>query len=503
MKNELLGPFLEESIIPIDFELLIKDLEDFNIEIDIDSISITGIKNKYSSKLNIKLVNTISFNKLTPDEIEDAFDNFPEQQMRGDEYVPRIEDERKIEKALITSKTLRSIWITSPRRSGKTTMLYRILDSYSHKVGRDIIVIYFTLDEKIKSTTDFNKWLWKRLRTIFANKELRSLYNNFNDIGKDLDYETDVGTFMSSLAELLIERIENVGIVNRVIFLFDEVDKFASMYFDSEENKETVNTILWQMREMISNRRNVGVVFAGSTAAKEIFITNPASPFYNSIEHIELTPFSCKTKEAENAARKIVEPLKIRGKYELSKQSLEHLLWVCAGIPYYMKLLAGATYSVIRQSKVIESDINDGLYALLNKNTGITKLDSIGGASGTDDLRTTLTLKTSDEGIIARAVLFTLAELYSPVSGHSVLRGKLTSSDCKLTYEYKLTKTNNDGIDPCIKLGLIKYNQGSSSNNLFIAIPILGESIRFNSHRFWAEIDTELKELNNHLGEEK
>lgn len=504
LKNELLGPFLEESIIPIDFELLIKDLEDFNIEIDIDSISITGIKNKYSSKLNIKLVNTISFNKLTPDEIEDAFDNFPEQQMRGDEYVPRIEDERKIEKALITSKTLRSIWITSPRRSGKTTMLYRILDSYSHKVGRDIIVIYFTLDEKIKSTTDFNKWLWKRLRTIFANKELRSLYNNFNDIGKDLDYETDVGTFMSSLAELLIERIENVGIVNRVIFLFDEVDKFASMYFDSEENKETVNTILWQMREMISNRRNVGVVFAGSTAAKEIFITNPASPFYNSIEHIELTPFSCKTKEAENAARKIVEPLKIRGKYELSKQSLEHLLWVCAGIPYYMKLLAGATYSVIRQSKVIESDINDGLYALLNKNTGITKLDSIGGASGTDDLRTTLTLKTSDEGIIARAVLFTLAELYSPVSGHSVLRGKLTSSDCKLTYEYKLTKKQiNDGIDSCIKLGLIKYSQGSSSNNLFIAIPILGESIRFNSHRFWAEIDTELKELNNHLGEEK
>ncbi|MDQ1226981.1 hypothetical protein QE443_003142 [Pantoea ananatis] len=487
IKKEFLGPFLMDTIINIEMTILVADLEDFNIEIDIEAVSITGIKNKFSSKLNIKLTSEFNFSRISLDDIEDAFDNFPEQQMRGEDYVPRIEDEKKIEKSLVTSKSIRSIWITSPRRSGKTTMLYWILDAYSHKADRDIIVMYFTLDESFKNTIDFNKWLWRRLRTIQANKELRSSYKDFDEIGKSLDFEDDVGTFMSSLTDLLIKNSEKPASVSRIVFMFDEVDRFASMHFSSSEQKDTVNTILWQIRTMISNSRNIGVVFAGSTAAKEIFIKNPVSPFYNSIEHIDLTPFSCKNQESEYTSRRIVEPLKFRGKFQLSKQSLEHLLWVCAGIPYYMKLLSGATYSVIRQGKIIESDINDGLYALLNKNTGISKLDGMGAAAGTDDLRTTLTLENNQAGIIARAVLFTLAELYSPVSGHSVLRGKLTSNESKLSYEYKLSKKQiNDGIDTCLRLGLIDAIYSENITKLYFSIPILGESIRFNSHKFWA-----------------
>ena len=502
LKKQLEGPFLVERIVPIKFILLTENLENFNIEIDIESISITGVKTTYSTKLNIEIASYKNFIDISHEDIENSFDNFPEQQMRGEEYVPRIGDERKIEKALITSKSLRSIWMTSPRRSGKTTMLYRILDGYSHKVGRDVIVVYFTLDEQFSSTTDFNKWLWKRLRAIKANNELRSNYYNFDDIGKALDFENDVGTFISDLSESLIVNFNKENPVTRVIYMFDEVDKFASMYFNGGVYRNTANSILWQIRSMISNSRNVGVVFAGSTAAREIFITNPESPFYNSIEHIELTPFSCKTKESEFVSRQIVEPLKLRGKFELSKQTLEHLLWVCAGIPYYMKLLAGATYSTIRQGKVIESDVNDGLYALLDKRTGIAKLDGMGGAPGTDDLRTTLTVKNSNDGIIAKAVLYTLAELYSPVSGHAVLRGKLTANDCKLTYEYRLTKKQiNDGISTCIKLGLICLENKGNTSKLTFAIPILGESIRFNSHKFWSDIHTELKELTDHAGE--
>jgi len=502
LKKQLIGPFLIEKIVPMKFILLIENLENFNIEVDIDSVSITGVKKSYSLKINIEVASYKNFINMSHEDIEDSFENFPEQQMRGEEYVPRIIDERKIEKALITSKSLRSIWMTSPRRSGKTTMLYRILDGYSHKADRDVIVAYFTLDEQFSSTTDFNKWLWKRLRTIPANKELRNNYYNFDDIGKTLDFENDVGTFISDLSDLLISNFNKVSSATRVIYMFDEVDKFASMYFYGVDYRDTANNILWQIRSLISNSRNVGVVFAGSTAAREIFITNPESPFYNSIEHIELTPFSCKTKESEFASRQIVEPLKLRGKFELNKQTLEHLLWVCAGIPYYMKLLAGATYATIRQGKVIESDVNDGLYALLDKRTGIAKLDGMGGAPGTDDLRTTLTVKKSQDGIIARAVLYTLAELYSPVSGHSVLRGKLTANDCKLVYEYRLTKKQiNDGISTCIKLGLIFNENKGSISKLTFAIPILGESIRFNSHKFWAEIHTELKEITDHAGE--
>ncbi|WP_346832443.1 hypothetical protein ABDX87_08290 [Pseudomonas abietaniphila] len=484
------GPFLSEISIVQEFLLLDERAEIFSVELQCVATSLKGIKSKFDQRLDFTIDGSEEFNPLTSDEIEEAFDHFPAQQMRGPRYVPRVADERKIEKALFSSRTVRSLWISSPRRSGKTTMLFRILDEFSHKANRDSLVVYLTLDESISDITMFNKWVWKRIRTLNPNKELRELYPDFELIGRDLPYDSDAGTFLCHISDRLLNGHSEAS---RIIFLIDEIDRFASMYFDSDDKKKVATDILWQIRLAISDRRDVGIVFAGSSASKQVFISNAESPFYNSIDHMELTPFSCKTDLLEAHSRQIVEPARIKSRHVMPKEALEHLIWICAGIPYYMKLVAGATFAVAKQSHILKSDINDGLRALLARETGIPKLDDMGGEPGSDDLRTTITLQRNFDGIVAQAVLYAFAEIHSPVSGHRTYRGKLASKESKLVYKYFLTKpTIERGIDICIGLGLIRLIENDSAPEMDFVIPILGETLRKSSGRFWATIDHEL-----------
>lgn len=491
--EKLNGPFFTDTSLPMSFKLIDEQAVKFSVELACSVTSLTGESSSFNQKVDFSILGDTAFESLTSDEIDDAFDNFPDVHMRGDNYVPRVIDEQKIEKALFRSKTVRSVWISSPRRSGKTTMLYRILDAFSHKVNRDNLVVYLTLDETFSDSMSFNRWIWRRLRTFTPNKELRELYEDFESIGRDLPFDSDTGTFIGELSDRLLSFREEG---TRIIFLVDEIDRFAAMYFEGGLKRSAAVDILWQIRHTVTDRRDIGMVFAGSSAAKQIFITDAESPFYNSIDHLELSPFSCKNKAMEETSRQIVEPHKVRAKYNLPKDSLEHLIWVCAGIPYYMKLVAGATFARARQSHILKTDVNEGLRALLSRDTGISKLDDMGGDPGSDDLRTTISIEKSDDAILAKAVLYSFADLHSPISGHKTYRGKISSAESRLISHYGISKAQIErGLDICIGLGLIRIIETESVPEIDFVIPILGESLRKSSGRLWANIDHELVEL--------
>lgn len=491
--EKLTGPFFTDTSLPMSFKLIDEHAVKFSVELACSVVSLTGESSNFSQGVDFSIIGDTVFESLTADEIDDAFDNFPDVHMRGENYVPRVIDEQKIEKALFKSKTVRSVWISSPRRSGKTTMLYRILDAFSHKVNRDNLVVYLTLDETFADSLSFNRWIWRRLRTFSPNRELRDLYDDFESIGRDLPFDSDTGTFLGELSDRLLSfRPEGT----RIIFLIDEIDRFAAMYFEGGVKKSAAVDILWQIRHTVTDRRDIGMVFAGSSAAKQIFITDAESPFYNCIDHLELTPFSCRNKAMEETSRQIVEPHKVRFKYELPKDSLEHLIWVCAGIPYYMKLVAGATFARAKQSHILKADVNEGLRALLDRDTGISKLDDMGGDPGSDDLRTTISIEKSEDAILAKAVLYSFADLHSPISGHRTYRGKITSTESRLVSHYSISKVKIErGLDICIGLGLIRLIETESVPEIDFVIPILGESLRKSSGRLWANIDHELVAL--------
>lgn len=489
LEYTLIGPFFEPGVVPLEFVTNDVAASLFTLEVVCDAISITGKVSKYTVNLNIDLSTGHQFKRLNADEIEEAFSNFPEYQMRGADYVARIEDERKIEKALF-GRTVRSLWISSPRRSGKTTMLYRILDAFSHKAGRDSAVIYLTLDKSFSNVSEFNSWVWTRLRTIPANKELRALYPNFEDLGRQLPWDADAGTFISALSDCLLSGKE----YSRIIFLIDEIDKFAAMHYTGGARKDTANEIMWQIRQLIGERRDVGFVFAGSSAAKRIFVTNSDSPFFNGISLLELTPFSSRTLDEERCAREIVTPVRTHAVYSLPKPSLEHLIWVCAGIPYYMKLVSGATMAVARQSHILISDINDGLRALLQRGTGVMKLDEMSGEPGSDELRT-MAIETGQDKLLTLAVLYSIAESYSALGGQPISRASVAAQDSPLITRYHLPRKNIErGLDLCIELGFLKILTDRYGEIEF-SIPILGESIRNACGKLWAHIDHELREI--------
>ena len=265
----LKGPFIDEEVLlPVNFLLREKDAHNFTVPVDCEATSITGVASTFSIRLDFEILGKGSYYKIPVEEIEDAFQHFPHGQMRGEDYIHRPENERRIENDLFKSKSIRSLWISSPRRSGKTTMLYRVLDAYSLKAHRDNLIVYFSLNKSFDSTTMFNEWVWKSLKNSVDNAELRSLFDHFSELGRDLPFDADVGTFLEILADRLSTSCAKT--VSRTVFLFDEIDKLATMHFEGGRRKDTADEIAWQFRQLIGRSRDIGFVFAGSSAAKDL-----------------------------------------------------------------------------------------------------------------------------------------------------------------------------------------------------------------------------------------
>lgn len=209
---------------------------------------------------------------------------------------------------------------------------------------------------------------------------------------------------------------------------------------------------------------------------------------------MDLTPFSANTRKAEEFSRMIVEPGNLRGRYYFPPETLGHLIWICSGIPYYMKLLAGATMAVARQRYLLKSDVNTGVQAFLSKKTGIEELDELGGDPGADELRT-MALQVDRDKALTRGVLYAVAEMQSPVSGQRLHRGRILGSESPLITRYRIPQELiNRGLDMAIELGLLTLSTDEYPE-VYFSIPLLGESLRTAKGRNWASIDHQLVEI--------
>lgn len=432
-----------------------------------------------------------AFQTTSSDQLSKAFAHFPQFQMRGIEYVPRDADEKRIETALFDNDRAGSVWISSPRRSGKTTMLFRILDSYSHKVGRDNGIIFLSMDKGFQTVKEFNHWVWSRTQSNDENSELRNSIPDFSRIGERLPFDAGADIFLSALSKEIITRSE---VLTRVYFLIDEVDKLAEMTLSAGNAKEVADELTWQFRHIISSQPNIGMVFCGSNPARTMFVRNPKAALYNSIQNFDLTPFGTGSELEKRRSREIVEPSALRGKHKLPDKTLEFLIKVTAGIPYYMKLVAGATYAVSQQKYLMHSDVIHGLASLLSKSTGVTALDSLDDP-GEDELRVLYTRDEKDQ-LLIRAVLYSAADIRSPISGGPLMNGELRSIRSPLVGRYNLSKSDiNSGVESAIQLGYLKRHKELAA--LEFSIPMLGESIRHRSGALWAIINDKLEQLVN------
>ena len=158
-----------------------------------------------------------------------------------------------------------------------------------------------------------------------------------------------------------------------------------------------------------------------------------------------------------------------------------------------MKLVAGATYATAQQTYLMQSDVINGLKALLEKSTGVTALDSLDDP-GEDELRVLFSRKDRDQ-LLIRAVLYAAADIKSPVSAGPLMVGDLRSERSPLISRYNLSRADiAAGVESAIELGYLKRLKELTA--VEFGIPMLGESIRVRSGALWAMINDKLEQLN-------
>ncbi|MDS4019581.1 MAG: hypothetical protein RKR03_03590 [Candidatus Competibacter sp.] len=489
--HRVTGPFLDRQQIRITLNL--KDTLRGKIPIEI-RCQVKTLQDRHTEYIQTWTIDTgktdDNFVAPTPLFIEQSFDGFPYSPMRGKDYIPRDSDEKKIEDILFNSQRAGSLWITSPRRSGKTTMLFRILDEFSYRKGRDDIVLYFTLDSQFDNEKAFNSWIWRRILKGYDNRELKDYIPNLQEIGTTLEKETEVDIFLSDLTAGLLEKLPQGA---RVYFVIDEIDRFAEMFLDGGLKKDKAMGIMWQLRHLIANNKNIGLLFAGSHAARRFFVSDASAPFYNSIPAINLTPFNVDTQQNEQRTRAVVQPKSLANTFKVSNDTLRHVLRITAGIPYYMKLLAGSTFSCAKHSQIFPADVNEGVNRMLAKETGIKTIDTLENP-GEDELRT-LYANSIDDKVMIKGVLLAVANMRSPISGHPVNVGEIWMERSPLVTRAGL---NRKMIEPALisarNMGFLKTSC-SSEYQVEFAIPLLGESMRRRFNLLWADIERQLEDI--------
>jgi len=489
--QRLSGPFLDRMQIRVELNIKESYKGKFSIEVQCRVKTLQDVQIEYMQSWLIDTGDADdSFISPTPEFVTQCFGGFPHRPMRGKDFVPRDMDEKTIEDVLFNSQDAGSLWITSPRRSGKTSMLFRILDSFSYKEGRDDIVLYFTMSSQFDSEKSFNSWIWRRILKGPENKELKEHIKNLDLIGANLDMDVDVDIFISELANKLLIQLPAGA---RVYFVIDEVDRFAEMYLEGGAKRGKSMQIMWQLRNLISSETNVGIVFAGSHAARRFFIADSQAPFYNSILEIKLSPFNVETPQSETRTRDIVQPKNLVNILTVPKDTVRHILRITAGIPYYMKLLSGSTYAFAKHAQILPADVNEGVSRMLEKNTGIKTIDMLENP-GEDELRT-LYAESINEKALIKGVLLAVANIRSPISGIPVKVGEIWSERSPLVVRAGL---NRELIEPALtharNLGFLKTSS-TSEYQVEFSIPLLGESMRRRFHTLWADIEKHLENI--------
>ncbi len=486
------GPILEPKQIRITLNIKNEFNGVMTTEIRCLVKTLGEVKADYIQTWTIDAGNVDSFICPSADYVEECFSRFPSIPMRGKDFIHRNSDEKTIENILFNSTRAGSLWITSPRRSGKTSMLFRILDEFSYLKGRDDIVLYFTMSEKFICDKSFNQWIWRRIRRGRDNKKLNDYISDLDKIGLKLEMDTDIDIFLGELTEELLKEMPEGA---RVYYVIDEIDRFAEMYLDGGETRDIANNIMWKLKHAISNEPNMGIVFAGSHAAARFFLADASAPFYNSIDSIKLEPFNVETKANERSTREIVLPKDLKKIFTLSNDTLKHFVRITAGIPYYMKLLSGSTLASAKHSQIFPADVNEGVVNMLSKETGIKAIDRLDNP-GEDELRT-IYAKSAKEKALIQGVLLAVAYIRSPVHGYAINVGEIWSEKSPLVVRADLSK---ESIEPALKsaidMGFLR-TPTSSVYQVEFSIPLLGESMRKRFNPLWANIESQLELLRN------
>ena len=436
------------------------------------------------------------FEPMPPEKLSEAFLDFSNNPVSGADYVPRPRDEYALKDLLFGPTSPGSVWIRSPRRSGKTSILLRLVDLHGCRVDRPTQngLIHVNLASWNHSAKLLSAFIWEQLWGNVRNRDFAQCFQpNAEDDSEPLSRRTDLQIFLQNFASLLIAKCQHP--LSRIYFLFDEADRLRSMHHAADEaTRELCRALLWQVREVIQSSTDVGVVFASVGSTARLFVEKANSAFYNSIEAYELKSFSFEDSDLAEASLAIIQPVALRKEFALLPlETAEHIIRITRGVPYYMRFVAGATFAAARSRTISRSDVNRSVQMLLNRELpGVFREMN---PPGLDELSVLDAEGNARRRVLALGVLLAAAELLNGFDHPYLLKNDLFRGDKPLKDEVRLSDTLiRDGLDVLFDLDFLG-TRVTKPLHLEFRIPILGESLRAIFRTKWNEVIEELKEI--------
>ncbi|MEO0141860.1 MAG: ATP-binding protein [candidate division WOR-3 bacterium] len=277
----------------------------------------------------------------------------------GENFIDRQEELEMLEKDLLNGQIL---FLLSPRRYGKTSLIYNLFNKLKQKGALTVLVDLYRCASLQQFLTQYLNLLLKigetKLEKIsrFVNELLPSIRPRLS-IASDGTLNAEF--FLSPIEKDLSKVIEEIidfpqKIANRwkkpICIAFDEFQEIRN--FNGEKIEKTI-------RSIIQHHRNVGYVFAGSKRhiIRDMILREDGA-FYKAGKIINLGKIDQRT-----FTRFLKEKFEEAG-FNITGEVIEAIFNITNGCPYYIQYISHELWDNYLDTKIVEKE---QLQAVLDK----------------------------------------------------------------------------------------------------------------------------------------
>ena len=277
------------------------------------------------------------------------------QAVRNKEFWDRVDELDDIWEAIESGS---HVLISAPRRVGKTSIMYKILDN--PRTG--YIPIYIDTEsadsenefwEKLFNTLlEENfidkletkaKILWSKLKNIRI-KKISVTGVEFAD-GEMLDYK-----------ESFKKLIKNLDSDKKLIIMIDEFAQTIENIIKYEDTKNALSLLKThrELRQDIKTSDKVKFIYAGSIGLESVVANMSATKHINDLNSVKISPLSI------DEAKKFTKELSSNNHVNIESNEISYLLekveWL---IPFYIQLIVQEVKKLQRKNPIITNEIID------------------------------------------------------------------------------------------------------------------------------------------------
>lgn len=278
---------------------------------------------------------------------------------RGEAFYPRDREVKRIFRVLDTNA---SIYLSAPRRVGKTSILQH-LEDLEEDNGYYFI---YTITESVDSINDFFKVLYE---TMLKSKAIKRLAKRYKSLGGFID---NVAKRIDSIGDLKIKEHQEQDYRGQFMALLDNIERgVGRVVIMVDEFPQTLHNIhkkdgageARKLLQLVREARhyklaeeNVSFIYTGSISLFPMVGKIGSLTDVNDLQPIEVEPL------ARAEAADLIMRLCNRGKVTITTQAINYLLdTIRCFIPFHIQLISYELQDLYTDKDLAEADVQTAI----------------------------------------------------------------------------------------------------------------------------------------------